>query len=77
MTVWRRKKASISVQGVAGVIEADEEAFLAILAHHDGFEGVDVGAADLVLLLDLDGIPVVHEAEFAVFAFLRVAEPTG
>jgi hypothetical protein len=37
--------------GVFGVAEADEEAALAAafaFALHDGFESVDVGAADLV-----------------------------
>src|SRR5438270_11958757 len=46
------------VLGVLGVAEGDEEAALAAavaLALHDGLEGVDVGAADLVDLLDLDG----------------------
>src|SRR5947208_986644 len=47
--------------GVAGVAEGDEEAALAAvgaLAFHDGLEGVDVGAADPVGLLDLHGEPV-------------------
>ena len=50
--------------GVAGVAEGDEEAALAAaltFAFHDGFELVDVGAADLVGLLDLDGEPVIGE----------------
>ena len=48
-------------QGVGGVVERDEEALGAVLARHDRLETVDVGAADLVLLLDLDRIPVVEE----------------
>src|SRR3954454_8003674 len=50
--------------GVAGVTEGDEEAALAAvgaLALHDGLEGVDVRAADLVGLLDLHGEPVLRE----------------
>src|SRR5262249_42530198 len=41
--------------GVGGDAEGDEEAALAVLALHDGFELVDVRAADAVHLLDLDG----------------------
>jgi len=48
-------------QGVAGVVERDEEAFGAILAGYERFEGVDVGPTGLVLLLDLDRVPVVEE----------------
>ena len=46
---------------VPAVAEGDEEASLSTalaLAFHDGLEGVDVGAADLVRLLDLDREPV-------------------
>src|SRR5664280_801395 len=38
------------LQGVRGIIERHEEAFLAILAHHHGFKGVYVRAADFVFL---------------------------
>ena len=61
----RRKKASISLRASWRVVEGDEEALGAVLAHHDGLEGVDVRAADLVLLLHLDRIPDVHEVELA------------
>lgn len=47
-------------EGVVGVIEAAEEALLALVAELGGFEFVDVGAADLVELLDLNGIPVIR-----------------
>jgi len=47
--------------GVGGEAEGDEEAALAVFALHDGFEGVDVGTADLFGLLDLDGEPVAGE----------------
>jgi hypothetical protein len=50
--------------GVFGVAEADEEAALAAafaFALHDGLERVDVGSANLVDLLDLNGKPVVGE----------------
>jgi hypothetical protein len=43
------------VQGVVGIIERHEEAFLAILAHHHGFKGINVGTADFVFLFHLDG----------------------
>ncbi len=59
--------------GVAGVAERDEEPALAAvlaLALHDGLERVDVGAADLVGLLHLDGEPVVGE-HAALVARLR------
>ncbi len=45
--------------GAASVVEGHEKALAAVFAGHDGLEGVDVGAADLVLLFDLDRIPVV------------------
>src|SRR5208283_2380067 len=41
----------------------------ALGAEHRGFEVIDVGAAYLVELLDLNGIPIVHKTEFDVFAF--------
>ena len=50
--------------GVRGISEGDEEAALSAafaLALHDGFEGVDVGAADLIDLLDLNREPVLGE----------------
>ena len=50
--------------GVFGVAEAYEETALAAafaFSLHDGFESVDVGPADLVHLLDLNGEPVVGE----------------
>lgn len=50
---------------VAGVIECNEEALGAIGADHCGLEQVDVGASNFVALFDLDGIPLVHEVEFA------------
>jgi len=56
--------------GVGGEVEGDEESFFAVFSDHGGFEGVDIGSADLVFLFDLDGIPGVHEVEFARF-FLR------
>ena len=48
---------------VKGEVETDEEALGPVLAHHDGLEGVDVGPAGLVLLLDLDGVPVALDVE--------------
>ena len=39
--------------GIVGVIERHEETFLAILAHHHGFKGINVGTTDFVLLFDL------------------------
>lgn len=42
------------VLGVGGECEGDEEAAGAVFAHHGGFEGVDVGAADFVALLERD-----------------------
>lgn len=47
--------------GVVGVGERDEEAAGAVFSLHDGLEGVDVGAADLVCLFDLHGEPVARE----------------
>ena len=47
------------------IIERDDEAFLAILAHHHGFKGVNVRAAGFVFLFHLDGIPAFFQAEFA------------
>lgn len=41
--------------------KGDEEAFLALLADHHGFERVDIRPANLVALLDLDRVPVVEE----------------
>lgn len=52
-------------QGVGGEVERDEEALGAVGAVHGRLEGVDVGAAGLVLLLDLDGIPRVHEVQLS------------
>ena len=43
------------LQRVRRIIERHEKAFLAILAHHHGFKGVNVRAAGLVLLFHLDG----------------------
>ena len=42
-------------QGVFGVIEGDEEAFLALGAAHGGLEGIYVRAANFVVLLHLSG----------------------
>jgi len=47
------------------VVEGDKEALAALLAGHDRFESVDVGSAHLVLLLDLDRVPMVEEFQFA------------
>src|SRR5947209_9964428 len=47
--------------GVLGVAEGDEEAALSpafAFALHDGLEGDDVGSADAVRLLHLDGEPM-------------------
>ncbi len=41
-------------QGGVGIIERHDEAFLAILAHHHGFKGVNVRASGLVFLFYLD-----------------------
>ena len=41
------------LQRVRRIIERHEETFLAILAHHHGFKGVNVRAAGLVFLFDL------------------------
>ena len=52
------------VLGIFGEAEADEETALAAafaFSHHDGFEGIDVGPAYFVHLLDLNGEPVVGE----------------
>ena len=35
--------------------EADEESGLAVFAHRDGFEGVDVGTVDVVYKIGLKG----------------------
>lgn len=43
-------------QCVVAVTESYEEALLAVLAHHHGLEGVDIGPADFVLLLDVDWV---------------------
>jgi hypothetical protein len=56
-------------EGVRGEVEGDEEALGAVLAGHDGLEGVDVGAAGFVLLFDLDRVPGVHEVQFAGLLF--------
>ena len=53
------------------IIERDDEAFLAILAHHHGFKGVNVRAAGLVFLFHLDGIPAFFQAEFAFLLLAR------
>ena len=53
-------------QGVARVVEGDEEALLAAGAVHGRLELVDGGPAHLVLLLGLDGVPVVHKGEFGL-----------
>ena len=72
-----RKNASISRHGVAGEVEGDEEALRPVGARHHGLEGVDVRPARLVLLLHLDGIPVVHEVELAgVLRRASSARPT-
>jgi hypothetical protein len=51
------------VHGVAGEVKGDEEALGPVLAGHDGLEGVDIGAADLVLLLDLYRVLDVHHLQ--------------
>jgi len=56
-------------EGVGGEVEGDEEALGTVFAGHDGLEGVDVGSAGLVLLFDLDGVPCVHEIQFADLLF--------
>ena len=53
-----RKKPIDLEERVAAEIEADEIAKFSILSHHHGLETVDVRPPDLVLLLDLDGIPI-------------------
>src|ERR1019366_1849136 len=58
-------------QRIRRIIERHEEAFLAIFAHHHGFDGVNVRAAHLVLLLDLDRIPAFFQAEFAFLLLAR------
>ena len=50
------------------------EAFLAILAHHHGFKGVNVQATDLVFLFYLDGIPAFFQTKFV---FLLLARSTS
>ena len=50
---------------IARVVERHEEPLLTVLAHHHGLEGVDVRAARLVLLLDLDGVELFLQREFA------------
>ena len=39
------EEAADLVHGVGGEVEGDEEALGAVLAGHDGLEGVDVGSA--------------------------------
>jgi len=55
---WRRKKPVDFAEGVLGVVEAHEEALLAIGADHGGLEIIDVGAAYLVHLLDLNRVAI-------------------
>src|SRR6266850_4337977 len=50
---------------IACELKADEVTEHALFAHQDGLESVDVGTTDLGGLLDLDGIPFVHEIHFA------------
>src|ERR1035437_4140938 len=54
------------LQGVRRIIERHEEAFLAILAHHHGFKGVYVRAADLVFLfyLGCENSPAIYGWEY-------------
>ena len=54
--------------GVLGEVERDEEAGVALLAHHDGLERVYVRPAGLALLLDLNRIPSLFQREF-IMAF--------
>ena len=56
---------------VAAVIKRDDEAGVAIFAHHHGFKGVNVRAAGLVFLFHLDGIPAFFQTEFAFLLFAR------
>lgn len=49
---------------VVRVVEADEEALLAPGPHHGSLELINIGAADSIDLLHLNGKPVVHKAEF-------------
>ena len=66
------------LQRIRRIIERHEKAFLAILAHHHGFKGVYVGAANLVFLFHLDGIPTFFQAEFAFFSrYGSAADETG
>lgn len=47
--------------GIVGVAEGDDEPAMAIFTFHGVTELVDIGAADLVNLLDLNGEPVFGE----------------
>src|ERR1039458_6086283 len=61
------EEAIYLAQGIFGVVEGDEEAFLAPAAAHGGLEGVNVRAANFVLLLYLDWIPAFVQGQFIRF----------
>lgn len=61
-------------QRVAGVVEGDEETFLHLLSHHHGLKGIDIRAAELVLLLHLDGEELLFEVEFVALVLAPVVE---
>src|SRR5688572_32801259 len=63
--------------GVGRITEGDEKAPLAVLAIHDGLEGPDRGAADLVGLLHLHGEPVAGEHAVLVGGLGALLSPTG
>src|ERR1017187_3007838 len=50
--------------GIASKFKADEIAKLPIFTKHHGFKCVNVRAANLIRLLDLDGIPFICEFKF-------------
>ena len=54
------------LQRIRRLIERHEEAFLAILAHHHGFKGVNVRAAGLVFLFSLgcENSPAIYGWEY-------------
>ena len=58
-------------QGVVAITERHEKAFLAILAHHHGFKGINVGTGEFVSLFYLNRIPAFFQGECAFLFFAR------
>ena len=70
-----RKNASISfIASLPEKSNATKNPFGGPHAHHDGFKCVDVGTPGLVLLFDLNRIPLPHKVELVGFGLGRRTE---